>query len=68
MPPCPRCVAASGMTNIADGVAVVSWAWLAPLLTRDALLVATFVLAAGVCVDGAAVRGGTDGGMPDEKI
>ncbi|MGL5009369.1 MAG: MFS transporter, partial [Paracoccaceae bacterium] len=35
-----RFVAASGMTNLADGVAVVAWAWAASLLTRDALLVA----------------------------
>ncbi len=34
-----RFVAASGMTNLADGVAVVAWAWAASLLTRDALLV-----------------------------
>ncbi|MBA3910948.1 MAG: MFS transporter [Rhodobacter sp.] len=35
-----RFIAASGMTNLADGVAVVAWAWIASLLTRDALLVA----------------------------
>ena len=35
-----RFVAASGMTNLADGVAVVAWGWAASLLTRDALLVA----------------------------
>jgi Transmembrane secretion effector len=40
MTPYHRFVAASGMTNLADGVAVVAWAWLASLLTRDALLVA----------------------------
>jgi Transmembrane secretion effector len=28
------------MTNLADGVAVVAWGWIASLLTRDALLVA----------------------------
>ncbi|MFN3281143.1 MAG: MFS transporter [Tabrizicola sp.] len=33
-------IAASGMTNLADGVAVVAWGWIASLLTRDALLVA----------------------------
>lgn len=35
-----RFIAASGMTNLADGIAVVAWAWIASLLTRDALLVA----------------------------
>ncbi len=38
--PFARFLAASGLTNLADGVAVVAWAWLASLLTRDALLVA----------------------------
>jgi MFS family permease len=28
------------MTNLADGIAVVAWGWVASLLTRDALLVA----------------------------
>jgi Na+/melibiose symporter-like transporter len=57
-----RFVAASGMTNLADGVAVVAWAWLASLLTRDALLVALvpvalripwflFALPAGIVTD-----------------
>lgn len=57
-----RFVAASGMTNLADGVAMVIWAWLASLLTRDALLVALvpvalrlpwflFALSAGVVTD-----------------
>ena len=32
-----RFVAASGMTNLADGVALVAWGWLASLLTRDAI-------------------------------
>lgn len=36
----PRFVAASGAANLADGVAMVAWAWLASLLTRDPLLVA----------------------------
>lgn len=36
----PRFVAASGAANLADGIAVVAWAWLASLLTRDPLLVA----------------------------
>ena len=35
-----RFITASGMTNLADGVAVVAWGWIASLLTRDALLVA----------------------------
>jgi MFS family permease len=35
-----RFIAASAVTNLADGVAVVAWAWVASLLTRDALLVA----------------------------
>ncbi|RZA17356.1 MAG: MFS transporter, partial [Proteobacteria bacterium] len=35
-----RFIAASAMTNLADGVAVVAWAWIASLLTRDPLLVA----------------------------
>jgi MFS family permease len=36
----PRFIAASGMTNLADGIAVVAWGWIASLLTRDPLLVA----------------------------
>ena len=35
-----RFITASAMTNLADGVAVVAWGWIASLLTRDALLVA----------------------------
>lgn len=35
-----RFIGASGMTNLADGIAVVAWGWIASLLTRDALLVA----------------------------
>ncbi len=35
-----RFITASGMTNLADGIAVVAWGWIASLLTRDALLVA----------------------------
>ena len=60
--PFARFVTASGLTNLADGVAVVAWAWVASLLTRDALLlvlvpvalrVPWFVLAlpAGVVTD-----------------
>lgn len=40
-----RFVAASGLTNLADGVATVAWAWLASLLTRDPLLVAAVPVA-----------------------
>lgn len=40
-----RFVAASGLTNLADGVATVAWAWLASLLTRDPLLVAVVPVA-----------------------
>jgi MFS family permease len=60
--PYQRFVAASGLTNLADGVAVVAWAWAASLLTRDALWVAVvpvalrlpwflFALPAGVVTD-----------------
>jgi MFS family permease len=60
--PYQRFVASSGLTNLADGVAVVAWAWLASLLTRDALLVALvpvalrlpwflFALPAGIVTD-----------------
>ena len=45
MTPYQRFVAASGLTNLADGVAVVAWAWLASLLTRDAVLVALVAVA-----------------------
>ncbi len=40
MTPLQRFIAASGMTNLADGVALVAWGWIASLLTRDAVLVA----------------------------
>jgi len=60
--PLPRFIAASGMTNLADGIAVVVWAWIASLLTRDPLLIALmpialrlpwflFALPAGVITD-----------------
>lgn len=60
--PLARFIAASGLTNLADGVAVVVWAWLASLLTRDPLLVALmpvalrlpwflFALPAGIVTD-----------------
>ncbi|CAN1567781.1 enterobactin exporter EntS [Paracoccaceae bacterium] len=35
-----RFITASAMTNLADGIAVVAWGWIASLLTRDAFLVA----------------------------
>ena len=55
-------IAASGLANLADGIAVVAWAWLATLLTRDPLLVALlpvairlpwflFALPAGIVTD-----------------
>ncbi len=40
MSPLSRFTAASGLTNFADGVAMVAWAWMASLLTRDPLLIA----------------------------
>ena len=33
-------VAASGFTNLADGIALFTWGWLASLVTRDPLLIA----------------------------
>ena len=38
-------IAASGLANLADGVAVVLWAWIASLLTRDPLLMALMPVA-----------------------
>ncbi|MEX0312466.1 MAG: MFS transporter [Tateyamaria sp.] len=60
--PLPRFITASGMTNLADGIAVVVWAWMASLLTREPLLIALmpialrvpwflFALPAGVVTD-----------------
>lgn len=57
-----RFIAASGLTNLADGIAVVAWAWVVTLITRDALLVALvpvalrlpwfiFALPAGIITD-----------------
>ncbi len=43
--PLVRFIAASGLTNLADGVATVAWAWLASLLTRDPLLIAAVPVA-----------------------
>lgn len=45
LPPFARFVAASGLTNLADGIATVAWAWLASLLTRDPLLIACVAVA-----------------------
>lgn len=44
-PPFARFVAASGLTNLGDGVAIVAWAWVASLLTRDPLLIASVAVA-----------------------
>lgn len=44
-PPFARFVAASGLTNLGDGVATVAWAWVASLLTRDPLLIASVAVA-----------------------
>lgn len=44
-----RFITASGMTNLADGIAVVAWGWIASLLTRDAFLIGLWLpLAFGV--------------------
>ena len=43
--PFARFVAASGLTNLADGIATVAWAWLASLLTRDPLFIALVAVA-----------------------
>ena len=55
-------ILASGMTNLADGIAVVVWAWMAALLSRDPILIALmpvalrlpwflFALPAGIVTD-----------------
>ncbi|PWE26546.1 MFS transporter [Pararhodobacter marinus] len=57
-----RFIAASGLTNLGDGIATIAWAWTASLLTRDPLLIAlvpvalrlpwaVFALPAGVITD-----------------
>lgn len=57
-----RFIAASGLTNIGDGIATIAWAWVASLLTRDPLLIslvavalrlpwAIFALPAGIVTD-----------------
>ncbi len=62
MSPLQRFITASGLANLADGVAVVAWVWVASLLTRDALLISLvpvalrvpwflFALPAGVVTD-----------------
>ena len=38
-------ISASGLTNLADGVAVVVWAWLASLMTREPVLIALMPVA-----------------------
>jgi len=43
--PLRRFISASGFTNLADGVAVVVWAWLTSLMTRDAFLIALMPVA-----------------------
>jgi MFS family permease len=57
-----RFVAASGLTNLGDGIALVAWTWVASQLTRDPFLIAlvpvalkapwfVFSLPAGIIVD-----------------
>ncbi|QPM89575.1 MFS transporter [Pseudooceanicola algae] len=43
--PLTRFIAASGLTNLSDGIATLAWAWIATLLTRDPLLVALMPVA-----------------------
>ena len=38
-------ISASGLTNLADGISLVVWAWLATLLTRDPFVVALLPVA-----------------------
>lgn len=40
-----RFVAASGLTNLADGIATLAWTWVASLITRDAVLLAAIPVA-----------------------
>lgn len=40
-----RFIAASGLTNLGDGIATLAWAWVASLLTRDPLLIAAVAVA-----------------------
>lgn len=57
-----RFLAAAGLSNFSDGIALVSWGWIATALTRDPLLIAlvpvalktpwfVFSLPAGILVD-----------------
>ncbi len=57
-----RFLAATGLSNFSDGIALVSWGWIATALTRDPLLIAlvpvalktpwfVFSLPAGILVD-----------------
>jgi MFS family permease len=43
--PLTRFIAASGLTNLGDGIATIAWAWTASLMTRDPLLVALVAIA-----------------------
>lgn len=45
MSPLSRFIAASGLTNLGDGIATIAWAWVASLLTRDPLLIAAVAVA-----------------------
>ena len=60
--PALRFIAASGLTNLGDGIATIAWAWTGSLLTRDPLLIAlvavalrlpwaVFALPAGIITD-----------------
>lgn len=40
-----RFIAASGLTNLGDGIATLAWAWVATLLTRDPMLIAAVPVA-----------------------
>lgn len=40
-----RFIAASGLTNLSDGIALVAWGWVASTLTRDPLLIALLPVA-----------------------
>lgn len=40
-----RFIFASGLTNLADGIATVAWAWIGSLLTRDPLFIALLPIA-----------------------
>ena len=43
--PLSKFILASGLTNLADGIALVVWAWLASLLSRDPIFVALMPIA-----------------------